>query len=88
MLNASRTDFVIENQTVGYYTINKAFPDQKDKFKVLSKYYGETTSNALLVSRDFPDSKKILERFNQGLEKIKANGTYDKIIKKYNMGKK
>lgn len=87
MLNAGRTDFVIENQTAGYYSINRIFPNDSKKFKVLDKHFGESTSNAILVSRTYPNSDKILERFNQGLAKIKVNGTYDALVKKHNMGK-
>lgn len=39
----------------------------------------------LIAHKDMPKSKEIILNFNKGLKKIKENGTYDLIMRKYNL---
>jgi len=39
----------------------------------------------LMASKTIPDGKQIVEDFNRGLERIKANGTYDRILREMGM---
>lgn len=85
-LVAGRIDLIIDNRDVIFDAIQRLYPDEISYFKVLPKPL-EKTPTALLVSRTYPDSKTILEKFNKGLSIIKQNGEYDRIINEYKITK-
>jgi polar amino acid transport system substrate-binding protein len=39
----------------------------------------------LIAHKDMPKAKELISAFNKGLKIIKENGTYDRIMKKYNL---
>jgi polar amino acid transport system substrate-binding protein len=84
MLIGGRVDLVAIHEVVGWQLIKKYFPNEAQNFGVLEKPL-KTKPNYLLASKQFPNSKILLKRFNQALEQIKANGKYDKIANKYNL---
>ncbi len=83
-LVAGRLDLIIDNQDVIFHAVQRLYPDEMHHFKTLPVPL-EKTPTALLVSREYPGSKAILNKFNQGLSIIKKNGEYDRIISKYHM---
>lgn len=85
-LVAGRIDFIIDNQDVIFDAVQRLYPDEINHFKVLPKPL-EKTPTALLVSRTYPDSMAILEKFNKGLSIIKQNGEYDRITNEYRITK-
>lgn len=87
MLYSGRRDFYIDDQAVIYDSIKRIFPNEIKYFAVLEKPFDEARENYVMVSRKYPNSAKILEKFNYGLEIIKKNGEYERIIKKYNLDK-
>lgn len=82
-----RIDFYLTEQLVISDVVKRLFPNKVENFKTLPKPYGDKLPNALLVSNKCPGAENIITKFNVGLEMIKNNGTYDRIIGKYRMSK-
>lgn len=68
-----------EDSAVMYYAIKNGLD-----LKVVTKP-ANTTETGFAVKKG--QSQELLKMFNEGLAKLKANGEYDKIIKKYTEGK-
>ena len=62
-----------------YYAIKNGL-----NLKVVTKP-ANTTETGFAVKKG--QNQELLKMFNEGLAKLKANGQYDKIIKKYTEGK-
>ena len=56
---------------------------KEKNFNVLDKSLSNSYIK-LLVSKDFPNSKKILSRFNKELDEVKKNGALDLILNQFN----
>lgn len=82
-LQAKRIDFIVDEKMSLVYLIQKLFLEDAANFKFLDISYGEKMPNGLIVARKYPNSKDLLVKFNSGLKKIKQNGIYYKIEKKY-----
>lgn len=77
----NRLDYIIEANTVISHMLNQKFKNSKDKVvEVETLNYQEYK---ILISKKIKDKEEILNDFNFGLEKIKKNGVYSKILKKY-----
>ena len=82
-LAAGRVDFIITNETVGWYLIKKLFPPEEVKnFGTLEKPY-VVSHSCLMTSKSYPNTQKLLTRFNAALNKVKETGIYQRIIEKY-----
>lgn len=68
-----------EDSAVMYYAIKNGL-----NLKVVTKP-ANTTETGFAVKKG--QNQELLKMFNEGLAKLKANGQYDKIIKKYTEGK-
>lgn len=86
---AGRIDLAPIADINGWYLIKKHFPDQYNKFAT-ADYELPGNGNArnkhpicLMVLKQNPQSKDILNRFNRGLKIIRQNKVYDKILRKY-----
>ena len=84
-LKAGRIDLAASEELVGWQLITKLFPNDKNLFTV-SKQSVNVSDMMLMVSRTYPDASTILILFNDGLKKLKANGKYAAILKKYHLG--
>lgn len=78
----SRADLFAEEEAVGRALIAKHFPDSQALFGVTPTAW-RTTSLSIMVSKKFPGSKELMNRFNKGLQIIRSNGVYDRITAKY-----
>lgn len=77
-----RIDLTVEDEDVAKATIAKKFGQHKYKFKLVKK----PLANAFLhiaVSKEHENKEEIIKAFNAGLEQIKKNKTYYKLVKKY-----
>lgn len=83
-LAAGRVDITVTAELVGWQIIKNLFPKEMDKFDTIDKPLSEDEL-CLMVSRTYPDSKGLTEKFNAGLKKIKEKGTYGALLKKYNI---
>lgn len=87
-LEAGRLDCVIEDFPVIVHALRKTLGSDAarlEQFYFTERGFGNTVAYRLLVSRKYPRAEELLERFNEGLRKIKADGEYQKILKKYGM---
>lgn len=71
-------DFLIEDLSVINYLLKTG---QQDKLKVVIPTVGDAPYDGFAVKKGA--NQDLLAKFNDGLKKIKANGTYDKIVKQY-----
>ncbi len=78
----NRVDLVIEDEIVAKTVIGSDRPELLDQL-----YFSDTSflEKDLYIATGYnnPRHKEIIEKFNIGLDIIKSNGTYDKIIEKY-----
>lgn len=73
-------DAIVQDQTMLQYTANK-YPDIK---VVLSPYYPNLADNRDdVVMIMHKDNTELLEKVNQGIDEIKANGKLDEISQKW-----
>jgi polar amino acid transport system substrate-binding protein len=83
-----RIDLMIEEENSVWHLIRELYPDEVSQFATLEKPLeqpGVVNDLSLMVSRSYPESAKILEQFNTGLAAIRANGTYRKILERYEL---
>jgi len=69
------------NEIVGWYLIDRLFPGHKDRFCVLAKSY-ELSPSYLMVSKFYPNSERLLKRFDEAFRRLKESGGYRNILKK------
>jgi polar amino acid transport system substrate-binding protein len=74
-----RIDVCIFNTEVGYYLLRKYAPQSFGLMthhpKPLVSTYGH-----LIFSKEREENKRLVERFNKGLKKLKQSGEYDRIF--------
>lgn len=83
-LEAGRIDLLPLNELVGWELVKKHFPGKINEFKPLDNAY-ETNELKLIISKNFPDSSRLLDQFNDSLQKIKTSGGYSMILEKYRL---
>lgn len=86
MLMRGRTDLTLIEELVGWALIKTTYPKKIDQFAVAQKPERKSAFH-LMISRKYPQAKKLTQQFNQGLKAIKRNGTYQRILKKYQVPK-
>ncbi|MCG8571533.1 MAG: hypothetical protein MJB14_15465, partial [Spirochaetes bacterium] len=79
---AGHLDLMPLNELYGWYLIKKMYPGRESEFKMSSTEIDQS-SLKLMVSKSYPDSKNILEKFNESLKILKQNGTINEIRLKY-----
>ncbi len=84
MLREGRIDLLALNEMVGWHIINMNFEEEKDAFHTLPKALSNN-SLRLMVSRSYPGTEILLQRFNEALAKVKANGKIEEILDKYGL---
>jgi polar amino acid transport system substrate-binding protein len=55
----------------------------RDQLKIASKPLNN--EGLVLIAKNNPESKKLIEQFNEGLEAIQKNGTYTQLLLKWNL---
>jgi polar amino acid transport system substrate-binding protein len=87
-LALDRLDMVIDDKAVLFQSLKNVFgsdPAKMAQFRFTKVGFGEASNYRLMVSKTYPGSKELLEKFNAGLKKIKSGGEYKNILKKYGM---
>jgi len=77
-----RVDLIVIDKYVAYYLIKKYLPHHIGELKVLSPSI-EYKHLYVYFPKKRKNSKKLLKDFNNGLFKLKKDGTIDKIYKKW-----
>ena len=85
-LHAGRVDFFPEDDLAAWAMIKELFPGEEGKFAATEKAFNEDP-HYIMVSKKFAGADELTRKFNEGLAKIKADGTYDAIMKKYGLMK-
>jgi polar amino acid transport system substrate-binding protein len=80
----NRVDLTLEDEIVARAAISAEDPEALEQIEFVKT---PLSVNPLYVTAGLqnPKAREIISAFNKGLEVIKANGTYDKIFKKYGM---
>lgn len=79
-----RIDFTLVDTLVGWTLIRQLYPHRLQDFAVTAKAQS-SGSLRLMVSRNYPDAKRLTARFNAGLARIRRNGVYQKIFEQYHV---
>ena len=69
-----------ETIDVGLYEITKNYPPETVSLFTYHRKPFHTTTNHLLLPRNREDSPRLLEKFNQGLKKLKENGKFEQYL--------
>lgn len=80
MLALKRVDIVFMNELVGKEIVHRLFGDKSHILIGEKNYFHKKISMHYMISKTYPNAKKIITDFNHALEKIKKNGVYDSII--------
>jgi len=79
-LIVGRYDVALVGDLVGLNSLRELYPDKAGNYKYDMVY---TSPIDLIFSKKFPGSAEIKAKYNSGIAKIKADGTFMKILKKY-----
>jgi len=85
-LELGRIDLIVDDRAVTFDALQKLFPGDA-RFVFLDKAFGDKTAFKVMASMKFPDAPALVKKFNEGLAKIQADGTYQKILARYGLGK-
>jgi len=77
-----RIDLMVGSRKVILNEINNNLPDLVDKIEAINPPL-QSQDLHILISKKAPGYEQIIKDFNLGLEKIKADGTYDKLMEKH-----
>ena len=84
-LNAGRVDLIPADEVLGWHLIKTLFPPKEaGNFFTLEKPLNES-GIFLITSKRYPDAQNLLANFNSALRKIKENGVYQGVLKKYKL---
>jgi polar amino acid transport system substrate-binding protein len=79
-LVSGRDDIVVIADLTGLYSLKEFFPDKVDAYKYEMAY---SSPIDLIFSKKHPRSAELMAKYNDGIAKIKADGSFMKIIAKY-----
>jgi polar amino acid transport system substrate-binding protein len=77
-----RAALFAEDELVGWTLIYRIFPSRAHLFRSTPTPWNLNPQH-LMVSRTYPGSRELLDRFNKGLEAIRRDGTYDRLVDRY-----
>jgi polar amino acid transport system substrate-binding protein len=77
-----RAALFAEDELVGWTLINRIFPSRAQLFRSTPTPWNLNPQH-LMVSKAYPGSRELLDRFNEGLAAIRRDGTYDRLVEKY-----
>lgn len=83
-LQAKEVDFISAFPPSGEWLIARLFPDEKNNFAVMPIKAWESTFSLWFDSNN-KAGKDWRTAFNEGFKKIRQNGTYAEILKKYGL---
>jgi ABC-type amino acid transport substrate-binding protein len=79
-LVVGRENIAVIADLTGLYALQAAFPDKVDAYKYEMVYHSPID---LIFSKKNPRSNELRDKFNSGISKIKADGTFMKILAQY-----
>lgn len=82
VLQAGQVDAVINDYPVSQYYADS--PEYKGQFKFVGQLFPTKEPYAIVINKE---NTQLTKAFNDALAQIKADGTYDKLLKKYGLDK-
>ncbi|WP_442110307.1 substrate-binding periplasmic protein [Pseudomonas sp. NUPR-001] len=82
MLAAGRVGLTLEDEYVARYFLQRETRSVRDSIEVVEKPLGENTLH-ILVSLKTPEHQKVVAGFNQAISEMKADGSYERLLKHY-----
>ncbi|MCP4020253.1 MAG: transporter substrate-binding domain-containing protein, partial [Desulfobacteraceae bacterium] len=79
-LISNRIDLFIDSKKVALYIVQTKLPEHIGAIEVVTPEI-EAQNFHIGFSKKRPHHKQLVQDFNQGLEIIRKNGTYDEILK-------
>lgn len=83
-LYLGRVDLMPANHNNMQSLIAEAYPNETEQFAPIEPLLAEETLH-LMVSRHYPNAPILTQQFNQALEEMRQDGTYQQILEKYNL---
>jgi len=83
-LLAGRVDVVLEERRVGLAILAELLDGRTEAVGMTQGHFSRS-ENCLMVSRAYPGAADLLRRFNQGLARIRADGTYAGILRRHGL---
>jgi polar amino acid transport system substrate-binding protein len=80
-----RIDVFPSNELVGWSLVRKRFDKEKVSKLATSKKPLNEKKLTLMVSKDYPNARELMQRFNSGLAAIMESGEYQRIMTKHNV---
>ena len=77
-----RVDMVAAGDRVGWHVLHQNFPEIANKVSVAEKPLDQSRLH-LMVSRDYPQSEQLLERFNRHLQQFKKSSAFKRLKSQY-----
>lgn len=84
MLAADRVKLTLEDEYVARYYLAKESPQVRNAVEFVAQPMAENTLH-ILVSLKNPDHDKIVAAFDRSIAAMKADGSYDKLLRQYGM---
>lgn len=81
LLLLKRDDLFVADANLGNSAMRIAGANQEDFHRSLASFQSNTLH--VIVSRQHPRATELIERFNRGLERLKARGEYQRLIERY-----
>lgn len=82
MLAAGRVNLAVEDEYVARYNLQREPQDVRDGVMLVEPPLGENTLH-ILVSLKHPEHQRIVERFEQAIAAMKADGSYARLLRQH-----
>ncbi|WP_171013674.1 transporter substrate-binding domain-containing protein [Chitinivorax sp. B] len=85
LLQRKLADIVVLDTLHGIHLINKHFSDHPQQFSWSPGLPedNQNVDNYMIISRRYPNASAILKQLNDGLQKLRDNGEYTRILQRY-----
>lgn len=82
MLAAGRVGLAVEDEYVARYNLQRELPEVRDGVMLVEPPLAENTLH-ILVSLKHPEHARIVERFEQAIAAMKADGSYARLMRQH-----
>ncbi|MCG8685385.1 MAG: transporter substrate-binding domain-containing protein [Desulfobacterales bacterium] len=79
-LLAGRLDLVVVSEDIGNELLKKEMPADKSALITYHDTPVRVTGYHLLLTKALPENEALMKKFDEGLKKLMADGTFDKIM--------
>jgi len=83
-LLAGRVDIIVDSRETIFYLLETHFKENKNDIEAITPIL-ETKEIYIAFSRANPEYQKLITAFNNGLQEIRNDGTYEIVKKKHKL---